>query len=88
MRNKIFTALLAVALVFVLVFACVRNREYRQDLKAKSEVIGALQMVIHEQWQQNPEAFDLFIRPTEAFQYADSVLESDWEDVFYMWNNN
>ena len=72
----------------VLVLACIRHDRYRRDLKAKSEVIGALQLVIHEQWQQNPEAFDLFIRPTEAFQYADSVLEGDWEDVFYMWNND
>lgn len=64
-----------------------------QNMKAKQtaweqerELNNALQELIHCMWIDNPSYFEESLMETQEWQYADSIREHDWEDVFLFWS--
>lgn len=88
MKTKIVVIALSAVLALSLADGLRLRREaavIRSESAEKTGAIAALGYVVHEAWVRDSAAFDTTVRRSAAFEYADSVMCGDWEDVFLNW---
>ena len=71
-----------VCLVAALVYQAHRVNMLKEESAKKTEILGGMSLVIHECWIKDSTEFQQTIARTEAFHYADSLVEGFWEDTF------
>lgn len=55
--------------------------------RVQTEIAGAYSKLLHTIWIDNPDYVENILWETDEFNKLDSLLEGDWEDMWFLWSD-